>query len=151
MQNLLTHILSGYSLSIPTNCTWNHAIYESWGAFHQAFCQCFSLTNLLSANQMQGFIVAYKICQWKTLTKHLIEIPPGARKRVAIFINGPIVLQCKHKTQHTHNEAPCRPTEETCHFFPSTLFNKTDALTIKITLNCKKWLLKLCVIKCCLC
>ena len=25
------------------------------GAFHQAFCQCFSLTNLLSANQMQGF------------------------------------------------------------------------------------------------
>ena len=27
----------------------------SWGAFHQAFCQCFSLTNLLSANQMQGF------------------------------------------------------------------------------------------------
>ena len=28
---------------------------EIWGAFHQAFCQCFSLTNLLSANQMQGF------------------------------------------------------------------------------------------------
>ena len=25
------------------------------GAFHQAFCQCVSLTNLLSANQMQGF------------------------------------------------------------------------------------------------
>ena len=25
------------------------------GAFHQVFCQCFSLTNLLSANQMQGF------------------------------------------------------------------------------------------------
>ena len=25
------------------------------GAFHQAFCQCFSLTNLLSANQIQGF------------------------------------------------------------------------------------------------
>ena len=25
------------------------------GAFHQAFCQCFSLTNLLLANQMQGF------------------------------------------------------------------------------------------------
>ena len=28
---------------------------QTWGAFHQAFCQCFSLTNLLSANQMQGF------------------------------------------------------------------------------------------------
>ena len=28
---------------------------EPGGAFHQAFCQCFSLTNLLSANQMQGF------------------------------------------------------------------------------------------------
>ena len=25
------------------------------GVFHQVFCQCFSLTNLLSANQMQGF------------------------------------------------------------------------------------------------
>ena len=29
--------------------------FETRGAFHQAFCQCFSLTNLLSANQMQGF------------------------------------------------------------------------------------------------
>ena len=28
---------------------------QTGGAFHQAFCQCFSLTNLLSANQMQGF------------------------------------------------------------------------------------------------
>ena len=27
----------------------------TWGAFHQASCQCFSLTNLPSANQMQGF------------------------------------------------------------------------------------------------
>ena len=32
--------------------SWN---LHAWGAFHQAFCQCFSLTNLLSANQMQGF------------------------------------------------------------------------------------------------
>ena len=30
-------------------------LLNNWGAFHQAFCQCFSLTNLLSANQMQGF------------------------------------------------------------------------------------------------
>ena len=29
--------------------------HKPGGAFHQAFCQCFSLTNLLSANQMQGF------------------------------------------------------------------------------------------------
>ena len=35
----------------------NHQTFRggSRGAFHQAFCQCFSLTNLLSANQMQGF------------------------------------------------------------------------------------------------
>ena len=31
------------------------ACVQGGGAFHQAFCQCFSLTNLLSANQMQGF------------------------------------------------------------------------------------------------
>ena len=31
------------------------SIWGGGGAFHQAFCQCFSLTNLLSANQMQGF------------------------------------------------------------------------------------------------
>ena len=35
------------------NAVWYAVI--SRGAFHQAFCQCFSLTNLLSANQMQGF------------------------------------------------------------------------------------------------
>ena len=39
------------------------------GAFHQAFCQCFSLTNLLSANQDARISVAYKISQWKSLTK----------------------------------------------------------------------------------
>ena len=43
---------------------------ETWGgAFHQAFL---SDWNLLSANQMLS--VAYKICQWKTLT--IDEIPP---------------------------------------------------------------------------
>ena len=55
--------------------------------------------------------------------------------------------------QHTHNEAPCRPIEEKCHFFPSTLFNKTDVLIMKIglILNCKEWPLQLCIIKMCLC
>ena len=34
---------------------WRNESCFTRGAFHQAFCQCFSLTNLLSANQMQGF------------------------------------------------------------------------------------------------
>ena len=39
----------------PTPKEKQNCYPEARGAFHQAFCQCFSLTNLLSANQMQGF------------------------------------------------------------------------------------------------
>ena len=30
--------------------------------------------------------------------------------------------------QHTHNGPPGSPIEQKCHFFPSTLLNKTDVL-----------------------
>ena len=63
----------------------------------------------------------------------------GARKKVELFVNRPLALQCmtvkyQHKTQHTHNEAPRRPVEEKCHFFASTWFHKTDVLIVKINL-----------------
>ena len=35
-------------------------------------------------------------------------------------------IEIPAQKQHSHNETPCRPIEEKCQFFPSTLFNKTD-------------------------
>ena len=43
----------------------------------------------------------------------------------------------KHSV-YTHNKAPCRPIEEKMPLIPSNLFNKTDILIMKITLNCKE-------------
>ena len=39
-----------YQILVSVRCR-----HTRGGVFHQVFCQCFSLTNLLSANQMQGF------------------------------------------------------------------------------------------------
>ena len=85
-------------------------------------------------------------CRWN----HAIYEIRCKKKKVAVFVNRPIApqfmaLKYQHKTAWTQ-EAPCRPIEETRHFFfPSTLFNKTDVLIMKITLNCKEWPFKLCV------
>ena len=55
------------------------------GAFHQAFCQWFSLTKKrkgggVALSQSDARIsVAYKICQWKSLTKRLMKCP-GLKK-----------------------------------------------------------------------
>ena len=107
MQNILTHNLSGYSLSILTNCTvkWRNL----W-------------------NQVQG------------------------KKKVALFVYRPIALQCmklryRHKTQHSIDTMKrlVGPLKKSATFFPSTLFNKTDVLIMKLMLYCKEWLLKLCV------
>ena len=78
-----------------------------------------------------------------------------ARKKVALFVNRPMALQWmtlkyQHKKQHAHNEAPWSPIEQKCHFFPSSLLNKTDVLIMKITINCKEWPLKMCVRKFCM-
>ena len=43
------------------------------GAFHQAFCQCFSLTLCSQPIRCKDFS---EICQWKTLTKSLMKFPP---------------------------------------------------------------------------
>ena len=48
----------------------------SWGAFHQVFCQCFSLTNFISYWNPCIWLAESKFCQWKTLTKHLMKYPP---------------------------------------------------------------------------
>ena len=46
------------------------------GAFHQAF-----FTDKFALSQSDARIsVAYKICQWKTLTKHLMKCPPDAMR-----------------------------------------------------------------------
>ena len=55
----------------------------------------------------------------------------------------------EEKKQHTHSEGACRPPDEKCHFFPYTVFNKTDVLIMKSTLNCKEWPFKLCIRFCC--
>ena len=90
------------------------------------------------------------------LWKHGI-MKSGAREKVALFVNRPMALQCIHdieinvqvctKRACTQWSALCSPVEQKCYFFPSTLLNKTDVLIMKITINCKEWQLKLCVIK----
>ena len=47
------------------------------GAFHQAFCQCFSLTNLLSANQTVGFepgLSTWEPSGHTTIPRHLHHV-----------------------------------------------------------------------------
>ena len=100
MQNFLTHILSGYWLSILPIVLWNHRIYE-------------------------------------------------------IRCNRSMALQCttlkyRHKNSMHTMKRLCSPIEQKCHFFPSTLLNKTDVLIMKITINGKEWPLKMCVRKLCM-
>ena len=127
-------------LKIASVCIFHLILFQVWkymqytmGAFHWAFCQCFSLTTVISYwnpciwlaeskfvsekhwqnawwNAPQGSISwnlsvtdnCYKllkslhligweqICQWKTLTKHLMKCPPGV-----IFF-----LLCQQKFLH---------------------------------------------------
>ena len=62
----------------------------------------------------------------------------GGRKTVALFVNNRPIwrfemhdIEIPAQKQHAHNGAPCNPIEQKCHFFPSTLLNKTDVLIVK--------------------
>ena len=47
-------------------------------------------------------------------------------------------------TAYITHEAPCRPMEEKCNFYASTVLNKTDVLDCENPpKNCKEWPLKL--------
>ena len=68
----------------------------------------------------------------------------GARKKLhflSIGLYGASMhdVEIPAQKEHAHNGAPCSPTEQKCHFFPSTQLNKTDVLNMKITINCKEW------------
>ena len=95
MQNFLTHILSGYSLSILTTVLRNHGIYD----------------------------ISCK------------------KKKVVLFVNRPIALQCMtlkywHKNSMPTMERLVAPLNKSATFFPSTLLNKTDILIMKIMIYC---------------
>ena len=75
-------------------CNFLLTIRYSWGAFHQAFCQCFSLTTVISYWQSLHLIGWEQICQWKTLTKRLMKCPPDVIKMVRIIHISVICLQC---------------------------------------------------------
>ena len=36
-------------------------------------------------------------------------------------------IEMPTQKQHAQNGAPCSPIEQKCHFFPSTLLNKTES------------------------
>ena len=98
---------------------------------------------------MQNFLSHILVirCPYSPLNFEIMEfMKSGTRKTKLHFLSiSHMAFQCmtldyRHKQQYAHNEAPCSPIEQKCHFFPSTLRNKTELLVIKIkiTLNCKE-------------
>ena len=67
------------------------------------------------------------------------------RNVILVHVNTPIDIPAQKQHAHTMKHLVA-PLTKSATFFPSTQFNKTDVLIMKITLNCKECLLKLCVI-----
>ena len=71
--------------------------------------------------------------------------------KVALFVNRPMAFKCMTlKYRHTNSMHTMKrlvaPLNGSA-IFPSALLNKTDVLMTKITVYCKEWQLKMCVIK----
>ena len=101
------------------------------------------LTHILSGHSLSILTIVLWITEF---------MKSGARKKVALFVNRSMALQCmtwkyRHKNSMHTMEHLAAPLNKSATFFPSTLLNKTDVLIMKITINCKEWPLKLCIIK----
>ena len=87
-------------------------------------------------------------CPYPSLYCEITEfMKSGARKKIALFVNRPIWrFNAWHKnSMHTMEHLLAHWIKMP--LFPNTLLNKTDVWTMKITIYCKEWPLKLCIIK----
>ena len=100
------------------------------------------------------WVVIY--CRYSTLYWEITEfMKSAARKKVALFVNRPMALQCmtlkyRHKDSMHTMERLVAPLNKSATVFPSTLLNKIDVLIMKIMINSTEWPLKMCVRKFCM-